>query len=136
MVYAVIDTNVFVSAYLSHNMLSATTKVIDYMFNGRIVLLYNEEILEEYQEVLSRPHLHISPRERDTLFEFIHRKGILLKRTTAAMTFIDEDDRVFYEISLSREGSFLITGNTKHYPHVSKVVTPAQMIEIIDKQKS
>lgn len=43
----------------------------------------------------------------------------------------DEDDRIFYEVSLSKENSFLVTGNLKHFPKSPFVVTPAQMLEII-----
>lgn len=45
----------------------------------------------------------------------------------------DEDDRVFYEVALSEEDSFLVTGNLKHFPKVPKVVTAAQMIEILEQ---
>ena len=45
MIYAVIDTNVFVSAYLTHNLASSTSKVVDALFRGRICPLYNEEIM-------------------------------------------------------------------------------------------
>ena len=44
---------------------------------------------------------------------------------------IDEDDRVFYEVALSEEDSFLVTGNLKHYPATPRVVTAAQMMEIL-----
>ena len=44
---------------------------------------------------------------------------------------IDEDDRVFYEVALSEEDSFLVTGNLKHYPVTSRAVTAAQMMEIL-----
>ena len=44
----------------------------------------------------------------------------------------DEDDRVFYEVSLSEEDSFLVTGNLKHFPKTPKVITAAQMMEILD----
>ena len=46
----------------------------------------------------------------------------------------DEKDRPFYEVSLSVEDSFLVTGNLKHFPVTPKVVTPAQIMEIIEKQ--
>ena len=45
----------------------------------------------------------------------------------------DEDDRVFYEVALSEEDSFLVTGNLKHFLKVPKVVTAAQMIEILEQ---
>ena len=46
MIYAVIDTNVIVSALLTHNPLVATAKVLDFLSEGRIALVYNEDILE------------------------------------------------------------------------------------------
>ena len=52
--------------------------------------------------------------------------------------FIDKDDIVFFEIVLSARSTmdaYLITGNIKHYPIRSYVVTPTQMLEIIEKDK-
>ena len=46
--YAVIDTNVFISALLSKNNGAATVKVLRAIFNGIIVPLYHNEILAEY----------------------------------------------------------------------------------------
>ena len=43
----------------------------------------------------------------------------------------DADDIVFFEVAMSKEGSFLVTGNTKHFPKAPTVVTPAQMLEIL-----
>jgi hypothetical protein len=43
----------------------------------------------------------------------------------------DEDDRVFYEVSLSIEDSFLVTGNLKHYPISPRVITPAMFLDMI-----
>ncbi len=135
MIYVVIDTNVFVSAYLTHNYNSSTSKIVDSLFKGKIIPLYNEEIMTEYQEVLSRPHFDISKDERDALFEYIRTKGVEAERTSVNIIFVDESDRVFYEIALSKEDSFLVTGNLKHYPQEPIVVTPAQMLQIIEDQQ-
>jgi len=134
MIYAVIDTNVFVSAYLTHNLNSATTKIVEHLLNGKITLLYNIEIMAEYEDVLSRSYLRISPVERDTLFDFIRKNGILANRTTFKDLFIDEDDRVFYEVMLSEDDSFLVTGNLKHFPVSPRIVTPAQMLQIMEEK--
>ena len=134
MVYAVIDTNVFVSAYMTHNLNSATSKVVDYLLNGKILLLYNNEIMAEYEDVLSRSYLRISPIERESLFDFIRKNGIRTDQTSFNSLFVDEDDRVFYEVMLSKDDSFLVTGNLKHFPTEPRVVTPAQMLEILDKE--
>jgi hypothetical protein len=47
----------------------------------------------------------------------------------------DEDDRVFYEVSLSVEDSFMVTGNLKHYPQTPKVVSPADFLDVMIKSK-
>lgn len=47
----------------------------------------------------------------------------------------DEDDRMFYEVALSEEDSFLVTGNLKHFPKTPKVVTAAKMMEILDHEE-
>ena len=44
--YAVIDTNVFVSAFLKEN--SVPRYIVDYMYAGKIIPIYNEEIIAEY----------------------------------------------------------------------------------------
>ena len=56
--YAVIDTNVFISALLSKRADSATVRVLEAMFDGKIVPLYHQDILAEYEEVLHRSRFH------------------------------------------------------------------------------
>ena len=34
-----------------------------------------------------------------------------------------------YEVAMSMEGTYLVTGNIKHFPINSIVVTPAEMVE-------
>ena len=136
MIYAVIDTNVFVSAYITHHSDSATSLIVNSLLNGEIKSLYNDEIMAEYNEVLSRKHLHISEEKRDTLFNYIRQNGILTDRTAVDKLFIDEDDRVFYEVALSKEDSFLVTGNLKHFPREPRIVTPAEMIEILQSEEA
>lgn len=53
-VYTVIDTNVIVSALLSKNPESNPVKIFTFLIPGRIIPLYNKEITNEYQDVLSR----------------------------------------------------------------------------------
>ena len=56
--YAVIDTNVLVSALLSKRTDAATVRVLDVMLDGQIIPLYHEDILAEYDEVLHRNKFH------------------------------------------------------------------------------
>ena len=47
----------------------------------------------------------------------------------------DMDDLIFYEVAMEKReaGAYLVTGNQKHYPVRSFIVTPAEMMEIIEK---
>ena len=36
------------------------------------------------------------------------------------------------EVSLSKDGSFLVTGNVKHFPVKPLVVTPAEMVKMME----
>lgn len=56
-------------------------------------------------------------------------------RTTFSESMPDESDRVFFEITLSVEDSFLVTGNLKHYPKKPQVVTPAEFIAMFGATK-
>lgn len=128
MIYAVIDTNVLVSALLTHNVNSPTERIFQLVFNGEITALFNEEILAEYEEVLTRKKFKFPQEDVQELLDFIKKNGIHENRTPFNETMPDEDDRVFLEISLSREDSFLVTGNLKHYPKLPEVLTPAEFI--------
>ena len=134
MIYAVIDTNVIVSALLTHNLGVATAKVLDSIAKGDITCVYNEDILMEYREVLHRPKFKFPERKIDSLLTFITQKGIHSDRVPFDGTMPDEKDRPFYEVSLSVEDSFLVTGNLKHFPITPKVVTPSQIIAIIEER--
>ena len=132
-VYAVIDTNVLVSAMLTHNLESATTKTIEAIVSGKIQPLYNPEIIEEYEDVLYRKKFDLENDDVDQLIRFIIQAGINVERTKSNEVFTDPSDAVFYEVALSKEGSFVVTGNLKHFPKSPIVVTPSEILEIINK---
>jgi putative PIN family toxin of toxin-antitoxin system len=133
-VYAVFDTNVLISALLSKREDSPTVLLLNHVLDGRIVLVYNEEIVSEYQEVLHRDKFGFSDERIKTVLEVV-RTGLCLGRTPSNEIFPDQDDAVFYEVALSKEGTFLVTGNFRHFPKSPIVVTPAEMISILEEKK-
>lgn len=54
MIYAVIDTNVLVSALLTGNPLSPTKKILNMITSRNITPLINDDVIAEYNEVLHR----------------------------------------------------------------------------------
>lgn len=133
-IYAVFDTNVLISALLSKREDSPPVLLLNHVLDGRIVLVYNEEIVSEYQEVLHRDKFGFSDERIKTVLEVV-RTGLCLGRTPSNEIFPDEDDAVFYEVALSKEGTFLITGNLRLFPKSPIVVTPAEMISILEEKK-
>ena len=70
----------------------------------------------------------------NAILEYIKKCGVHSERIPFDGDMPDEDDRVFYEVSLSKEDSFLVTGNLKHFSKTPKVITAAQMMEILDNE--
>jgi putative PIN family toxin of toxin-antitoxin system len=134
MVYAVIDTNVFVSALLTKNSDSATVKIYEAIADGVITPLYHKDILEEYVEVLSRPKFKFSKSRINAVVDMIVRYGVEVFPKPTGEILIDMDDLIFYEVAMEKrdDDSYLVTGNQKHYPIKEFIVTPAEMIEIIE----
>ena len=104
------------------------------MFNGKIKPLYNDEILDEYFDVLNRSKFHLSENRINELLNFFKENGIDSSRFPYGGEMPDEDDRVFYEVCLSTKDSFLVTGNLKHFPKEPQVITASEMMEILDNQ--
>lgn len=130
--YAVIDTNVIVSYLLTHDSDSTIHKLISAIKNQSLIPLYNDEILNEYTEVLSRERFHFTKEEITDTIETIKMIGINCSRKPVQVIFPDPDDIVFYEVAMSREDSYLVTGNLKHFPQNGRVVSPADMLYIIE----
>lgn len=130
--YVVIDTNVLVSSMLTSNPTSTIARIVDAVSQGLIVPMYNDSILEEYHSVLLRDRFHFSVDSINDLISLIKNKGINCERCASNEFFPDPDDMVFYEVAMSREDSYLVTGNLKHFPKNGRVVSPADMLYIIE----
>ncbi len=134
--YAVIDTNVLVSAMLKHHSIPGI--IIDLAFDGPIIPIMNDAIEKEYQEVLSRPKFHLPS---DLVFDIIsafRQKGLYIDAENLDIILPDSKDKVFYEVVMEErktEDAYLVTGNIKHFPAKPYVVTPRQMFDIILKNQ-
>ena len=134
--YAVIDTNVLVSAMLKWNSVPGT--VLRMVYNGVITPVWNAKILNEYRKVLSRSKFHFSQEIVNAVMDGITDEGICVDEETLDVDLLDPKDRVFYEVVMEErkaEDAYLVTGNMKHFPAETFIVTPRQMLEIILKEE-
>lgn len=130
--YAVVDTNVLVSAMLKWN--SVPGNIMELVFSGTIIPLLNGHIMKEYREVLSRPKFHMPEGIIQNVLAEINQLGIYIDAEVLDIVFPDPKDRVFYEVVMEErksEDAYLVTGNIKRFPVKPYVVTPRQMMDII-----
>lgn len=81
---------------------------------------------------LSREKFHIHQALIETVVNHIKNTGLELERTKSwEGVFPDPKDVVFYEVTLSKDDAYLVTGNIKHFPKKPFVVTPAEMVAIL-----
>lgn len=133
--YAVIDTNVIVSALLSKNENAATVQILNELFGGHIIPLYHPEILKEYNDVLHRPKFHLKDDTICFVIQSIIQFGIDVIPHKTNVILPDPDDLIFYEVTMEKHDdyAYLVTGNKKHFPDEHFIVTPAEMMNIINQ---
>ena len=134
--YAVFDTNVLVSYLYSKNNDAATVRVVkEATDKDTITPLYHQEIIDEYEDVLHRDKFKFPDDRVREVIDGIKEKGIEIFPQPTGEIFIDMDDLVFYEVAMEKrdDDAYLVTGNMKHYPIKDYIVTPAEMMEIIER---
>ncbi len=130
--YAVIDTNVLVSAMLKWT--SVPGSIIEFAFSGVIIPVLNERIVEEYREVLMRDKFHLTKEIVDDVIQALEEQGEYIDTDNMTYELPDPKDVVFYAIVMEKrkkDDAYLVTGNIKHFPQVPFVVTPKEMLDIL-----
>lgn len=132
--YAVIDTNVLVSALLSSKDDTATVQVLEKVISGEIIPVYSNVITKEYREVLSRKKFGFSNEMIEYLLSAVEKYGILVEPSPSGITLPDMKDVPFYEVVLEKrdEGAYLVTGNIKHFSKEPYIVTPRELLDIVN----
>ena len=135
--YAVIDTNVLVSALLTTHEDAATIQVIVKIIDGTIIPLCSEAIFKEYTEVLQRRKFHFSKDRIEKLLAIFKVTGIFISPKRIDYNLPDSKDIPFYEVVMDKRktGAYLVTGNLKHFPRQSFIVTPRELLGILRELK-
>jgi len=123
----VYDTNVIVSGTLVPGSVPAS--LVSLALQGTVQLYLSPAILEEYREVLLRPKFGF---QGDTVQTFLHdlQKAATMVHPTQSITVSpDAPDNRFLECALEAKADYIVTGNTKHFPHLEfqgiHIVSPA-----------
>ena len=129
----VLDTNVLVSALI--NPAGAPATVLALLLNGKLTVCYDNRILGEYGEVLSRQRFHFKRSLILQLLDYVKQEGEFIAAEPLRITSVSEDDRMFYEVAKTGKAAFLVTGNKRHFPNEDIVRTPKEFVDIYLSRK-
>ena len=126
----IIDTNVFISAFITHDDLSPTIKILELFYDEKINLYYSDDILLEYKDVLNRKEFNLNKKLIGTFINDIKKLAIRINPLSVNENLKDIKDQPFYELVMSKEinDSKLITGNIKHFPIKHFIMTPKEFL--------
>lgn len=133
--YAVIDTNVLVSALLSKHSDSATVLLIERMIIGDLIPVYSADTMKEYEEVLKRKKFKFDIKQIGYLLSAISCFGLMVEPSPTGEILPDMKDLPFYEVVMKKrqtDDAYLVTGNQKHFPNRPFIVTPKEMLDILN----
>lgn len=134
--YAVLDTNVLVSAMLKIG--SVPAQVVAEALHGNIIPILNDEIIAEYEDVLNRPKFRFDKRAVKVLLDELKKRAIYSDYELIEDVVPDPKDVVFYAVLMEKrkeEDAYLITGNMKHFPIRTYIVTPGEMLDILNENR-
>lgn len=128
----VIDTNIIVSAILKPH--SQERLLFNLALSRRIDFYISPDVLEEYQEVLSRKKFKLTSSEVEGLIALIKNNTIRVKPSKGVTASRDASDNRFLECAEEAEADYLVTGNTKDFPakwKQAKIVTAGELLDLI-----
>ena len=131
----VFDTNVIVSALLSDDVDSNEVKLMEYINSNIITPIFSDDIMKEYKEVLSRKEFGFNKKSVGDMITRFKKKGMLIKPHKLDMDFKDISDLKFYEVVMEKKdkNAKLVTGNIKDFPVDKRIVTPRELLKLIEK---
>ena len=99
----IIDTNVFVSAFITNDISSPTVKILDLFYDDKINLYYSDDVISEYKDVLSRKEFNLNKKLIGTFINDIKKLGIKINPESLEEMTTDVKDQPFYELVMSKK---------------------------------
>ena len=130
--FAVLDTNVLVSALLHWDSIPGA--VVEEALNGNLVPVLHKDIIAEYEGVLRRKKFPFLEGDIRVLIEGLKERGVFWAPALLDEELPDKKDAVFYAVTMEArkdEDAYLVTGNLRHFPVRPYIVTPREMLSIL-----
>ena len=127
----VLDTNVLVSGLINPD--GTPAEILNLILLQKIILLFDNRIINEYNNVLKREKFQFSDDLIIPLMDFIKNEGVYVNSEPVKKVFTDPDDKKFYEVFINGNADYLVTGNINHFPKENKIVLPLVFIKLFLK---
>jgi putative PIN family toxin of toxin-antitoxin system len=131
MIRAVFDTNAIVPAALVEE--GHLAAILDLAVNRKILMFTSPALLAEYEEVLRRPRLKLSPSRVRAFIAVIRRTSRHVNPTLTLTLSAHESDNRICECATAGAVDYIVTGNAKHFQQEYRsirIVTLREFIEL------
>ena len=81
-----------------------------------IVPCLSKAVMDEYQQVLTRPKFKFKPARIASVLEVFRDKGHMFESTATPFVSPDPTDTKSLQCAFAALADFLVTGNRRHYP--------------------
>lgn len=107
----VFDTNVFVSYLFPSTRITAVKIAVGRIFDDRVIPVFSDDMMVEYQDVLHRAKFHFPHDEIQKLLNLVFCKGVYVKPQSSSLVFTDATDRCFYDAAIASDADWLVTAS-------------------------
>ena len=131
-IYAVLDTNVLVSAFLKRS--SNPRIVVEMATEGIITPVLSEGILDEYND--RRRKFRLNEKDIQNMLDKLQWWAVFICPAEIEEILPDEDNVVFYSVTMEarkENETYLITGNKRHFPLKTYIVNPKEFLRILEE---
>lgn len=136
--FAVLDTNILVSALIKIKSPPGIVLLETLSDEGRIIPVVSERVLTEYQVVLGRDKFAFPIKVQQELLNYFNKYSFITNESfldpdSLQKLVKDKKDVPFFEAGMTTmllKQGFFITGNIKHFPTMNNlIVSPRVMVE-------
>jgi putative PIN family toxin of toxin-antitoxin system len=119
------------------NTSGAPAKLILRWFKAQFEALISEQITEEYEYILR--HLeNVDQTKVAEVFDELNKSGVKVVIPCTLKVCKDPDDDKFLETAVVGQADYLVTKNTKHFPHKSyqgiRIIKISTFLKELEKQ--
>ncbi|MCY3821339.1 MAG: putative toxin-antitoxin system toxin component, PIN family [Gammaproteobacteria bacterium] len=110
----VLDTNVLVAGFISP--FGPPAAILRAVLTGSMVPCFDERILAEYRDVLTRGKFCFDRHRVDDFLRVVETNGLPVLADPLRLVLPDTSDAMFVEVAIAAGADCLVTGNLRHFP--------------------